>query len=384
MSEIFVITGGEQLVPLAQEAYASEDLLQVLLAKYPNLLAGDQITPGEPRRWLLVKREAAIPDQQDAAGRWSLDHLFLDQEGVPTLVEVKRSTDTRIRREVVGQMLDYAANGVKYWPLEELRTMFQRTCEDAGVDPGSKVDELTNGAVSHEHFWTSVKTNLKAGRIRMIFVADEIPDELKRVVEFLNEQMDPAEVYAVEIKQYVGPALKTLVPRLIGQTAEAEDRKRAGPLRPKRKWDEDSFFRGFSERGNTACVPAAKSLLDWARDNATRIWWGEGQTNGSFIPVWEAGRWKQYLFAVYTGWIPGAPYVQLQFQNWAKHPAFEDPAKRVEMIQRLNGIAGVALTPDAIDRYPTLSLAALQDQAALATFVSAMKWAREQFTSTLQ
>ena len=48
MSEIFVITGGEQLVPLAQEAYASEDLLQVLLAKYPNLLAGDQITPGEP------------------------------------------------------------------------------------------------------------------------------------------------------------------------------------------------------------------------------------------------------------------------------------------------------------------------------------------------
>lgn len=36
-------------------------------------------------------------------------------------MEVKRSTDTRIRREVVGQMLDYAANGVRYWPAEELR-----------------------------------------------------------------------------------------------------------------------------------------------------------------------------------------------------------------------------------------------------------------------
>jgi hypothetical protein len=33
-----------------------------------------------------------------------------DQNAVPTLVEVKRSSDTRIRREVVGQMLDYAAN----------------------------------------------------------------------------------------------------------------------------------------------------------------------------------------------------------------------------------------------------------------------------------
>jgi hypothetical protein len=43
---------------------------------------------------------------------------------VPTLVEVKRRADTRIRREVVGQMLDYAANGVVYWPLEQLRELF--------------------------------------------------------------------------------------------------------------------------------------------------------------------------------------------------------------------------------------------------------------------
>jgi hypothetical protein len=44
---------------------------------------------------------------------------------VPTLVEVKRSSDTRIRREVVGQMLDYAANAVVYWPLERLRATFE-------------------------------------------------------------------------------------------------------------------------------------------------------------------------------------------------------------------------------------------------------------------
>ena len=47
--------------------------------------------------------------------RGSLDHLFLDQDAVPTLVEVKRSENTQIRREVVGQMLDYAANGVMFW-----------------------------------------------------------------------------------------------------------------------------------------------------------------------------------------------------------------------------------------------------------------------------
>jgi hypothetical protein len=69
----------------------------------------------------LVSREVAVPSEEDGHDRWSLDHLFLDNEAVPTLVEVKRRRDTRIRREVVGQMLDYAANAVVYWPVERLR-----------------------------------------------------------------------------------------------------------------------------------------------------------------------------------------------------------------------------------------------------------------------
>src|SRR5215470_6528724 len=77
-----------------------------------------------------------------------------------------------------------------------------------------------------DDFWLRVKTNLQAGRVRMVFVADVIPAELRRIVEFLNGQMDPAEVLAVEIKQFVGQGnLKTLVPRVIGQTAEAATKK---------------------------------------------------------------------------------------------------------------------------------------------------------------
>ena len=84
------------------------------------MLSGYQINPGAPRRWLLVKREAGLPSEIEGINRWSVDHLFLDQEGIPTLVEVKRSSDSRIRREVVGQMLDYAANAVVYWPIEQI------------------------------------------------------------------------------------------------------------------------------------------------------------------------------------------------------------------------------------------------------------------------
>ena len=56
--------------------------------------------------------EVAIAEKALAAFIESADpHVKSVLKEFPTLVEVKRSSDTRIRREVVGQMLDYAANG---------------------------------------------------------------------------------------------------------------------------------------------------------------------------------------------------------------------------------------------------------------------------------
>ena len=95
---IFLIQGDDQLAKLEAKSYDSEALLQTLLAKFPDLLAGEQIDSKSPRRWLLIKREMGIPAEEDAADRWSVDHLFIDQDAIPTLVEVKRSSDTRIRR----------------------------------------------------------------------------------------------------------------------------------------------------------------------------------------------------------------------------------------------------------------------------------------------
>ena len=234
---IFLIQEDGKLVEMKQQPYDSEALLQELLAKYPNLLARDQMDGAEPRRWLLISREMAIPGEEEGGGRWSLDHLFLDQDAIPTLVEVKRGSDTRIRREVVGQMLDYAANAVLHWPVETIRAQFEKTCEQLSLDPSNEQARLLGEGADSESFWQNTKTNLQAGRVRLVFVADEIPSELRRVVDFLNGQMDPAEVLAVEVKQYIGQGqLKTLVPRLIGQTIRGGTARRASSGLPKRRF----------------------------------------------------------------------------------------------------------------------------------------------------
>ena len=113
----FVIMKDGSLVEMQQRDYDSEDVLQKLLAEYPNLLAGNLVNETEPRKWLLVSREYGVPDSEYSGIRWSIDHLFLDQYGVPTLVEVKKSSNTQIRRELVGQMLEYAANATQYWDI---------------------------------------------------------------------------------------------------------------------------------------------------------------------------------------------------------------------------------------------------------------------------
>ena len=168
---IFLIQPNDELIEMDEQPYDSEDVLQTLLAKYPTLLAGHQINSEKPRRWLLVKRECGVPSEEGGGGRWSVDHLFLDQDAIPTFVEVKQSTNTDIRRKIVGQMMDYAANAVEHWPVPYMQERFAASCRDCGLDADEKLNEFLGVDVEPEGFWANADRNLRDGNIRLIFVA---------------------------------------------------------------------------------------------------------------------------------------------------------------------------------------------------------------------
>jgi len=369
--KIYVVDADDTLHALKRSAYASEDLLQTLLERYPDLLAGEQMNAEAPRRWVLVSREVGVPGDDGGANRWSLDHLFLDQDGIPTLVEVKRSTDTRIRREVVGQMLDYAANAVVYWPAERLVDAFEATCAADGADPAERVASLTGEALdtddAWEAFWQRVKTNLQAGRIRMVFLADVIPPELRRIVEFLNGQMDPAEVLAVEVRQYVGDTgLRTLVSRVVGQTAQSEQKK-SSVARESRQWDEPSFLEALKARCGAVDLGLAVSIFEWAREQGLRFAWGAGRQDGSFFPVLDLDGFNHFPFAFWTNGT-----VEVQFQHL--RPPFDVETRKREVLGRLNAIPGVSLPAEKLKGRPSFRLSALSDPARLRQFLDVFDW----------
>lgn len=282
---VFVLTDAATLIPMKQASFVTEDEFQTLLASFPELLVGDQIDSQSPRRFILVSREQSIADQEGGGGRWSVDHLFIDQDGVPTLVEVKRSSDTRIRREVIGEMLDYAANAVVHWPVQNLRDRFEARSAEDGADPTSTLRDRLGLVDAPDVFWSRVETNLKAGKVRLLFVADVIPRELRRVVEFLNAQMSPAEVLAIELRQFQGEGLRTLVPMVIGQTQAAIRTKSSTSSAPQRNWDEAIFLEALGERTDERSVANARLIIDWMKRSAERVAFNSSFEWGSITAV---------------------------------------------------------------------------------------------------
>lgn len=350
---IFLINNDGSLIELNEEGYESEDLLQRLLAEYPNLLRMDN-DEGKPTRWLLVKREMGVPDDQ-SMNRWSLDHLFLDLKGIPTLVEVKRATDTRSRREVVAQMLDYAANAIIHWPIERIQTEFEKTAGSLGADPGQVLQNFLEESTSPEEFWNAVKTNLLAGKIRMLFVADEIQKELKRIIEFLNEQMDPAEVLGIEIRQFSGGGVKSLVPELVGQTMISEIRKSGNS----KQWDEESFFSTLEERNNERELNLIRNLYNWALQNKVKVIWGKGKRTPTFTLFDERDNRTLPIFRI---WASEITYLEILFGRYAKEVTeLITQESRRDFADRITEATGKNFTDDEIEKYPSIHIASLSE-----------------------
>ena len=359
-SGVFLLNKDGSLEEMNQEDYSSEEYLQTLLENYPNLLAGEQINETNLRKWIVISREFPVPGDDFSGGRWSLDHLLLDQEGIPTLVEVKRSSDTRIRREVVGQMLDYAANAISFWKVETIRlryeSKFGNDSEQAKIDMDSKFEN----PVEYEDYWEKVDNHLKTGRIRLLFVADEIPSELKQIVEFLNQQMNPAEVLAIEIKQYTGQEQSTFVPRVIGQSLKTVSAKQS-----KKQWDESLFLDEISSKYGAEIIEVVNKLLKWGKDQNLRIWWGSGSNHGSCFLVKDHNEVPYNSFAIWTN-----GNIEIQFQHMKNRPVYDSKDMRLELLNQLNDIRNIQIAFDRIDYRPSIELNSLINEESLGKFIS--------------
>ncbi len=338
------------LVAMKPSAPPNEDALQELIADFPEIVSEQE---GE---LLLIRREQGIPGEEEGSDRWSLDHLFVSRNAVPVLIEVKRASDTRIRREVIGQLLDYAANGVAFWPAGTLESAFQKTSEAAGEDADTRLDVFLGGKDASE-FWTQVDANLSAGRIRLVVAADVIPSELARVIEFLNEQMK-AEVRAVELRYFESSdGRRLLVPRIIGETERSKSSK-GGSARPKLEpISLDDWVTSHMDVLGPDTAAGVKNHLDLMKHLGAEISVTPGQSSVYANVIGEDGKMLSPMFLLKNGTI------SLNFGWTYSRPGLADEAVRQNLFQRFSDAVG-GLSTANIKGHPAFPASRLSDPAA--------------------
>lgn len=300
-----------------------EDALQTLLANYPQILPGKQIDSSneEPPRFVLLRREMPV-------GGWSLDHLFVDQYGILTLVETKLFQNPESRREVVGQLMEYAANALEAWGDGKIRLKAAEywSNQTPPREIGDVLKSEFGDELDIEEFWYRTENNVKNGRMRLIVATDELRSEIRRIIEYLNSEMQNAEVLGLELKCYGadGNSL-VLVPHLVGQTQLTINKKTE--TASKIKWTPELLQKHIPEYADNDLSQKLLRILEWALKNEAFLY------SISIKPYFALrGKSGNRVFAFgYDGTI----YVQMNakfFQNLEERNGLIQNLKQLELI----------------------------------------------------
>jgi hypothetical protein len=338
--------------------YDLESKLQELLAHNEQLLPGAQIDPDNPKRFLLVKREAGVPRREGGSDRWSVDLLFVDQDAVPTLVEIKRSANLEARRRVVAQMLEYAANGSRFWSTQTIREWLRegKSVSVVGESDDSpwrrlpawlgREDEEPEDVA--EEFLNRTVENLRDGQLRLVFVADDVPESLRVLVEFLNEQMPRIDVLAVEIRRYqVGDSgLGAFVPRLIGRTTRAVSAKELtqGPSLRSHPWTIEEVRDALSP-SNSQDANALYQIDQWAQSRQYLVAGGRNPDIPTLKVRVDIGQIKPRTIVELTA-VGGELNLEVRLRDrlFVQNP-YKGVGRRTEILKELRE-AGITGLPD--------------------------------------
>jgi len=166
--------------PLAPIALAGEkvleDYIQTLVHAHPTILPIAEIDPIF-KSAISICRELSTP-----AG--FVDNLLITPSGLPVLVECKLWRNSEARREVVGQILDYAKELARF-TASDLQREVSRAL---GLGPTALLDlvRAADPAVDETEFNDNLTANLGRGRFLLLLVGDGIRERVEAIAEYLQ------------------------------------------------------------------------------------------------------------------------------------------------------------------------------------------------------
>jgi len=192
-----------------------EEWLQEILANEPDILPTASID-SIYSPLLCIGREIPV-----ASGY--IDNLYISPKGYIVIVETKLWRNPEARREVVGQIIDYAKD-LKDWNYEQLNNMYKLiNNSDKGIFEAMVTQDLLN-VENESAFIDTTEKNMKLARFLLMIVGDGIREGVERMTEFLNETPNMQYHLALcELEVYdLGCDERLVVPQLLTKTKVIE------------------------------------------------------------------------------------------------------------------------------------------------------------------
>jgi hypothetical protein len=321
-------------------------------------------------------------------GHGPFDGLFIDKYGIFTILEVKRAADSRTRREVLVQLLDYgSAFNRMTWP-ELASELVRISNEDTIINPDKILAEKWFKALYGtknpkeylvDEFSNKIATNLEKGYIRLIDATEVIDQTLVDLAHYVthdnqNFSLGLCELSLEEIKDtdklYINPHLKFSTNRFPTNAYNFSPRfKRKG----KREWDKETFIEELRNKEGGELDESAKKIMDWVEKHESfTLSWGKGASVGSFSIYIKAHPEINSLFSITT-----SGKIEMGYSN---KPISEE--LRQELYTRLKKI-DPNISDKIVKTWGNMSLEALVDERKLSDFLATFEWFNDKFKKSL-
>lgn len=162
-----------------------ERWLQKLISRYPNVLPIQQIEPS------FVPIIPICMELPLASG--NVDNLYVTPDGDLIVGEAKLFRNPEARREVIGQIIDYAKDlsALSYEELDKA-ILGAEAPDGNGGHPKIPLYEVVvstigDAALDEEQFKDNVSRNLERGRFLLLIIGDGIQAGIERIAEFLQQ-----------------------------------------------------------------------------------------------------------------------------------------------------------------------------------------------------
>lgn len=119
---------------------------------------------------------------------------------------------------MIGQLIDYAS-ALHGTACDNFAAPFAKRNKSVALEVA--VEAAAGAPLDAAAFRENVSTRLRLGQLRLVVAVDEIHDDLRRAVEFLNENStDNVVSFALEIGYFKQGSFEILVPRTFGHEVE--------------------------------------------------------------------------------------------------------------------------------------------------------------------